>query len=40
MGVHGLPDNATVVEDVDAAGFHAYIKALLATPTQPARPFR
>ncbi|MBB6174652.1 purine nucleosidase [Nocardiopsis mwathae] len=39
-GVHGLPDNATVVEDVDAAGFHAYIKALLATPTQPARPFR
>ncbi|CAM3733177.1 nucleoside hydrolase [Nocardiopsis rhodophaea] len=38
-GVHGLPDNATVVEDVDAAGFYAYIAGLLSTPTRPQRPF-
>lgn len=37
-GVHGLEPNATVVERADAAAFHDWIRALLATPTQPDRP--
>ncbi len=36
-GVHGLEPNATVIEEIDAAAFFAYIKDLLATPTTPAR---
>jgi inosine-uridine nucleoside N-ribohydrolase len=38
-GVHGLEPNATVIEDIDAAAFFAYIKDLLATPTRPNREF-
>ncbi len=38
-GVHGLEPNATVVEAVDAAGFYAYITALLGRQTTPERPF-
>jgi purine nucleosidase len=36
-GVHGLDPNATVIEDINAAAFFAYIKNLLATPTTPTR---
>lgn len=36
-GVHGLVDNATVIEDIDAAAFFAHIKRLLATETTPNR---
>lgn len=36
-GVHGLEANATVIEEIDAEGFFAYIKGLLATKTTPAR---
>jgi len=39
-GVHGLEPNAQVVEQADAAGFHAWITGLLATPTEPHRPLR
>lgn len=39
-GVHGLEPNARVVEQADAAGFHAWITGLLATPTEPNRPLR
>ncbi|MEO7130436.1 MAG: nucleoside hydrolase, partial [Dermatophilaceae bacterium] len=39
-GVHGLEANATVIEQVDAAGFHDWITGLLATETEPNRPFR
>ncbi|WP_433871229.1 nucleoside hydrolase [Saccharopolyspora sp. CA-218241] len=38
-GVHGQAPNATVVEDVDAPGFFGYLKDLLSTPVEPARPF-
>ncbi|GAA4612263.1 nucleoside hydrolase [Saccharopolyspora hordei] len=37
-GVHGLEPNATVIEEIDAPAFYAYIKNLLATKTEPARP--
>ncbi|MCY9786188.1 nucleoside hydrolase [Nocardiopsis sp. EMB25] len=36
-GVHGLEPNATVVEEIDAEGFHAYLSGVLATETVPAR---
>ncbi|KAA5836907.1 nucleoside hydrolase [Saccharopolyspora hirsuta] len=36
-GVHGLEPNATVIEEIDAPAFYAYIKNLLATPTTPVR---
>ena len=38
-GVHGLPDNATVVEEIDSAAFHAHLCRLLALPVAPTRPF-
>lgn len=34
-GVHGLAPNATVIEEVDAAGFLRYLQGLLSTPTPP-----
>jgi purine nucleosidase len=37
-GVHGLPENARVVEAVDAGRFHALIREMLATGTTPDRP--
>jgi purine nucleosidase len=36
-GVHGLEPNATVVERAAAGAFHAWIRGLLATPTEPNR---
>lgn len=38
-GVHGLPDNTTVIESVDRLAFLDYLIGLLATPTTPPRPF-
>lgn len=38
-GVHGLPDNATVVEKVDADRFYDYITTMLAHHTTPQREF-
>ncbi|SKA38663.1 purine nucleosidase [Marinactinospora thermotolerans DSM 45154] len=38
-GVHGLAANATVIEEVDAAGFFSYLRALLARSVTPVRPF-
>ncbi len=38
-GVHGLEPNASVIERADAAGFYAYLRDLLSTPTEPNRPF-
>lgn len=38
-GVHGLPDNATVIESVDRLAFLDYLIGLLSTPTTPPRPF-
>lgn len=37
-GVHGLEPNATVIEEIDAPAFYAYIKNLLSTKTTPPRP--
>jgi len=37
-GVHGLEANATVVDDVDAEGFHGYLRALLSDPRPSSRP--
>ncbi|MGC3993025.1 MAG: nucleoside hydrolase [Propionicimonas sp.] len=37
-GKFGLAPNATVVEQVDGAGFYALLASLLATPTTPSRP--
>ncbi|MFC3998091.1 nucleoside hydrolase [Nocardiopsis sediminis] len=37
-GVHGLPANATVIEEVDPGGFADYIRGLLSTPATPNRP--
>lgn len=39
-GVHGIEPNTTVVEDVDAEGFFAYITRLLGTRTPQARAIR
>lgn len=36
-GVHGLPANATVVEEIDAEGFYSYLKGLLSIETKPNR---
>lgn len=36
-GVHGLPTNATVVEEIDAEGFYVGLRELLATQTEPTR---
>jgi len=38
-GVHGLPENATVVESVDRLAFLDYLIGLLSTETTPPRPF-
>jgi len=38
-GVHGLSSNARVIEAIDAEGFYEYLKTLMATPTDPNRPF-
>ena len=38
-GVHGLPDNATVIESVDRLAFLDYLIGLLSTPTTPPRAF-
>lgn len=38
-GVHGLTPNATVVDAVDARGFHDYLSDLLSSPVAPTRPF-
>ena len=38
-GVHGRPPNATVIEEVDAAGFHRHIVGLLSRQTRLGRPF-
>ena len=34
----GLEPNATVVEEVDSAGFYGLLAGMLATPTTPNRP--
>lgn len=39
-GVHGLTENATVIDAVDSSAFLAYISGLLTTPTTQSRPFR
>jgi purine nucleosidase len=39
-GVHGLPENATVVEAIDHRAFHDYLAGLLRRETVPPRPFR
>lgn len=36
-GVHGLEPNATVVEEIDAEGFYAFIRDLLTRQTTPSR---
>lgn len=38
-GVHGLPDNATVIEAIDHRAFFDYLAGLLARPTTPPRDF-
>ncbi len=38
-GVHGLAPNATVVEEIDAAGFQKFLLDLLAVSTTPPREF-
>lgn len=38
-GVHGLTPNATVVEEIDAAGFREFLIGMLTTETTPPRPF-
>ncbi len=38
-GVHGLTDNATVIESVDGDAFYANLTELLGRPTVPNRPF-
>ena len=37
-GIHELAPNATVVEAVDADGFHAYLRTLLSDTRDPSRP--
>lgn len=37
-GVHGLPANATVIEEIDASAFFRYIRDLLATRPATSRP--
>lgn len=39
-GVHGLAENATVVEAVDGQGFFRYLSGLVALPVEPSRPLR
>jgi len=39
-GAHGLAENATVIERVDAEAFSDYLVALLSTDTTPSRPLR
>lgn len=36
-GVHGLPANATVVEEIDAEAFFDYLRSILAMPVFPSR---
>ena len=36
-GVHGLAENARIIEAVDAAGFAGYLTELFSTPTTPSR---
>jgi purine nucleosidase len=38
-GVHGLEDNARVIDAVDAEAFAAYLTDLVSTPTEQSRPF-
>lgn len=38
-GVHGLPDNARIIERVDADRFYDYLRSLMSTETTPARAF-
>lgn len=38
-GVHGLEPNARVVERADSDGFYEYVRGLVATRTEPSRPF-
>lgn len=38
-GVHGLEPNAEVIEAIDGARFYTYLRDILATPTEPNRPF-
>jgi Inosine-uridine nucleoside N-ribohydrolase len=38
-GVHGLPDNATVIEAIDHRAFHDYLCGLLSRETTPPRAF-
>lgn len=38
-GVHGLPDNATVIEAIDHRAFYDYLRGLLGRETTPPRPF-
>lgn len=37
-GVHGIEPNATVIEAVDAAGFHDYLRRLVSAAKEPSRP--
>ncbi|GLY19843.1 hypothetical protein Kisp01_68570 [Kineosporia sp. NBRC 101677] len=39
-GVHGLAPNATVIEEIDAAGFQKYLLDMLSLSTTPPREFR
>ena len=39
-GVHGLAENARVIESVDAEGFSAYLSSLFAVETTPSRELR
>ena len=38
-GVHGLPDNATVIEAIDADGFFGHLRELLGRQTIPPREY-
>ncbi len=38
-GVHGLPDNATVIEAIDHRAFYDYLRGLLSRETVPPRAF-
>lgn len=38
-GVHGLPDNATVIESIDHQAFYDYLTGLLSRETRPPRAF-
>lgn len=39
-GVHGLANNAQVIESIDSAAFYELIRSTLATPTTPQRAIR